>query len=91
MDWSSLGAQAILALVPVLTAVIVFGLRKVLPKIPRYLIPLIAMLIGFGLSWLNNYIAATPTVTPLVAALLGAAATWLREIVDTVQEHGTKP
>jgi MFS superfamily sulfate permease-like transporter len=90
MDWQSLGAQAILALIPVVTALIVFGLRKVLPKIPRYLIPLLAMLVGFGLSWLNNYIAATPDVTPLVAALLGAAATWVREIVSTIQEHGTK-
>ena len=90
MDFTALGAEAILALVPVLTALLVFGLRKLLPKIPRVAIPIIAMALGFVLSWLNNYISVTPTVTPLVGALLGAAATWLREIVSTFNEHGTK-
>jgi MFS superfamily sulfate permease-like transporter len=90
MDFNSLGAQAILALVPVLTALLVFGLRKLLPKLPKVSIPIIAMALGFVLSWMNNYIEATPTVTPLVGALLGAAATWLREIVNTFNEHGTK-
>ena len=88
MDWSSLGAQAILALVPVVTVLVVSGIRAVVPKIPRFLLPILATALPFALTLLTNYIGGH-TFSPALAALLGASATWLREIVSTLQEHGT--
>lgn len=35
MDWTGLGAQAILALVPIVTMVVVWAVRRLIPKIPR--------------------------------------------------------
>lgn len=91
MDWLALGAQAILALVPVATALLTFAVRTVIPKIPRFAIPVVAMGLGFALTWVHAA-AAGPEVAfnPLLGAALGAAATWLREMISTVNEHGAK-
>lgn len=89
MDWQNLGAQAILALVPVVTMVIVYGIRKLVPKLPRFIVPIIAMALGAVLAVVQSQLGG-PDVSVLVAALLGACATWLREIINTIQEHGSK-
>lgn len=88
MDWTNLGAQAILALVPIVTMIVVWGVRKLVPKIPRVALPILAASLPFALSFLASYISGH-TFSPLVAALLGAAATWLREIISTIQQHGS--
>ena len=87
MDWPALGAQAILALVPVVTMLIIWVARKFVPKLPRFTIPIIAMALGFLLTMVQGMLGG-PAVAPLVAALLGACATWLRELINTIQEHG---
>jgi hypothetical protein len=88
MDWTLLGSQAILALVPIVTMVVVWGVRLLVPKIPRVALPILAAGLPFVLSFFVDYIGGH-TFSPLVAALLGAAATWLREIISTIQQHGT--
>ena len=87
MDWGSWGAQLILAVVPVITALVVWGIRLIVPKIPRFLLPILAMGLPFALTLLTNYIAGHQ-LNPALMALLGAAATWLREIISTLREHG---
>jgi len=88
MDWNSWAVQAVMALTPLVTTILVWGLRKLLPKIPRVALPVIAMLLPVAASWFYSF--AGGTFTPLVAALLGAAAVWLREIVTTFQQWGVK-
>lgn len=90
MDWQAWGVQAIQALVPVVTVVLVWGAKKGIPKLPRVALPVIAMALGFGVDAFLSYIAGH-TFTPVVGALLGASAVWLREIVSTVREHGANP
>lgn len=90
MDWNNVGAQAILALVPIVTMVVVYGVRRAVPKLPRFSIPILAMALGFILTYVQNELGG-PAVTPLTAAILGASATWLREIISTIREHGTNP
>lgn len=90
MDFNALGVQAFLALVPVVTTLIVFGIHKVIPSIPRVALPILAAVLPLGVALLNNYIGGHQ-FSPLVAAALGAAATWLREIVNTISEHGLDP
>ena len=87
MDWTNLGSQALLALVPIVTMIVVWGVRLLIPKIPRVALPVLAAGLPFVLSFFVDYIGGH-TFSPLVAILLGAAATWLREIISTIQQHG---
>lgn len=90
MDWMSLAGQAVVALVPVVTMVVVWGIRQLVPQIPRVALPVLAMALPFGLTLLTNYMGGHQ-FSPIVGALLGAAATWLRELISTLQQHGTNP
>lgn len=88
MDWMAVASQAVVALVPVVTMVVVWGIRLLIPKIPRVALPVIAMALPFVLTLLTNYIGGHE-LNPMMGALLGAAATWLREIISTLNEHGS--
>ena len=87
MDWKALGLQALSALVPIVTVVVVYYVKLLVPKIPRVALPIVAALLPMGVAFFTNYIAGH-TFDPFVALLLGAAATWLREVVNTLNEHG---
>jgi hypothetical protein len=89
MDWNSWAVQLVMAVTPVVTTLVVFGIRKLIPKIPRVALPIIAVLLPVAASWFYAYVGGT--FTPIVAALLGAAAVWLREIVNTFQQHQLNP
>ena len=84
MDWNAVGVQAILALVPVVTMLLVYGIRKLLPKLPKYIVPLIALGLGAFLTWLQGYMGGV-SASPLVMVLLGAAATWLHEVINALK------
>lgn len=80
-------ALAITALAPIVLPFVVYGVRLVLPKIPRVALPVVAMALGFGVNLLASYIAGHE-FSPLIGAALGAASVWVREIANTVSEHG---
>jgi len=80
MEWASVGAQAIVALVPVVTVILVYLVRKGVPKIPSWALPLLAMALGVAETYLLG-VAGGPNVPIIVAAIAGGAATWLHEIV----------
>lgn len=86
-DWEQIGANAIQALVVPLTVVFVWGARKLIPFIPRAVLPVLAVALGLGLDWLLVFVAGG-TFSPMIGALLGASAVWLREFVNTIQVHG---
>ena len=88
MDWTQPLVQFIAGITPVVTTILVYAIRLLIPKIPRVALPIIAMLLPVAASWFYSF--AGGTFTPVVAALLGAAAVWLREVVNTFQEHQTK-
>lgn len=88
MDWNSTAVQVIAAMTPVVTTVLVYLIRLALPRIPRFMLPILAVVLPVAGSWFYSFVAGGE-FTPVIAALLGAAAVWLREIVNTVQEHGT--
>ena len=74
-------ALLITALVPVLIG----GTKKFLPglmgKIPTFLIPIAAPLLGIGLDYLGSFATGTSAGT-LKAAIYGGLGVWLREVVD---------
>jgi hypothetical protein len=90
LDFAQLGAQLITALVVPLTVVIVWLVRKAIPKIPRALLPFLALGGGPAINALLSAISGVESQSVIVGALLGAAAVWLREAWSTVKEHGLK-
>lgn len=81
------GVNAINALIPIAVPFIVWGVRKVLPKIPRVALPVVALGLGVGLDAFLAMVTGG-TWTPIVGALLGGLGVVFREIVDTAKEHG---
>jgi hypothetical protein len=82
-DWMAVAASAITAAIPVLTMLLVGVVRKFLPKLPSWSIPLISLLIGIALNVIQQ--ASMSPKNALVGAVLGLAATGLYE----VQKHLT--
>ncbi len=86
-DWGQVGANAIQAFVVPLTVLFVFFAKKLIPFIPRAVLPVLAVALGLGLDWFLAF-AAGGTFSPMIGALLGDSAVWLREFVNTIQVHG---
>jgi hypothetical protein len=91
LDWAQVGADVITALVPPLTILFVWGTRKLIPKIPRAILPFLALGGGAAINAAISALAGIQDQGLIVGALLGAVAVWLREMWTTFQEHGVKP
>jgi len=87
MDWENVGIDLIQAVVPVLTVVFVFLARKVAPILPRFTLPILALVGGTVIDYVLG-LASGGTFTPVVGALLGASGVWLREFFNTIKVHG---
>lgn len=69
---------------PIVVPLIIAGVKWVLPKIPTWLIPMLAPVLGGLMGVITN--AATAANGNLwVAAALGLAGVGVREIVDQVK------
>ena len=88
MDWENVGTGLITAVVPVLTVVFVFLARKVAPILPRFTLPILALVGGVVIDYVLG-LATGGTFSPLFAALLGAGGVWLREFFNTIAKHGS--
>lgn len=69
----------ILALTPLVALLVTFAVKKALPAIPGWALPIVAGLAGV-LPDLSNAIATGADASPLKAALLGLAATGIHQI-----------
>ncbi len=87
MDWNTLVADAVLALIPTGTMLVLWLWRSLQPSIPPFLIPLLAAVLPALATMLTNFISGG-SFSPLEAAVLGALATWLREIISTFAAKG---
>ena len=87
-DFKSLGAQAILALTPVLGVVILWGLKVAWSKIPASIVlfaaPVLGIVVNYGIAYLTGHVPADP----VAAAALGALAVYLREFASTLATKG---
>ena len=66
---------------------VVWGVRLALPKIPRFVLPILTMLLAWLGTWVASLVSGGET-NPILVAALGAAAVWIREIKSTIEEHG---
>ena len=86
-DLNLAGAGAITALIPVLVPFIVYGVRLLIPKIPRVALPLIAVAGGLVINAFDSFVAgADPSI--ILAAGLGAIGVFIREVFNTFSKHG---
>ncbi|WP_221029917.1 hypothetical protein [Actomonas aquatica] len=76
------------ALIPVLTPLIIGGVRWLLPKIPKVWLPLAAPVIGLLIDLVSHFTMQTD-INPTVALALGAAGVGLREAKKQLSGGGT--
>lgn len=86
-DVNLAGAEAILALVPIVVPFIVYYTKRGLDFIPRSFLPLVAVGAGIGLTALQGWIFGGEW-SLIVGAALGALGVFVREVVNTIQNHG---
>lgn len=88
-DMSALAVAAIVALTPVLSVLVLWGLKIVWAKIPASWMfvasPVVGLLINFALNWIAGNAA---NFSPVVASILGALAVYLREFLSTLATKG---
>lgn len=86
-NYLGLAAGAITALVPFAVPVLVYGIKLLLPSVPRIVLPFLALGFGQLLTFLAS-ITTGGTFNVVEAALLGAAGVFVREVLNTLNEHG---
>jgi len=72
------------AFVPVVAYLLVFVIKKFLPKVPKAILPMIPPLLGLGIGVLNGFVDGAQSA--LIAAAWGGAAT----VVFEIQKQLTK-
>lgn len=83
-------AGLITAAIPLLVPFLVYGVRRLLPKVPRVALPFVAMALGAAADWLAKLVMGGD-FSLIEGALLGAAAVCVREVYSTAKQHGLKP
>lgn len=81
MDWNTLFAPVVIALVPILVAL----LKRVIPPSQGWLYPLLATGLGALLDTVSSYASGT-SLGPKWGAVLGLAGVGLREIIDQLRQ-----
>ena len=84
-DINVAAASAITALIPIVVPFIVYGARQLFQFIPKQLLPVVAMLAGLGLTYLDAFIAGGEW-NVIVGAGLGALGVVVREIYKLFTE-----
>jgi hypothetical protein len=78
------------ALIPVLTPLLIVGVRAFLPKVPSKYYPLLAALVGVALDLVAHFAVGT-TLSPLAGFALGLAGVGLREVKDQLGKPQIPP
>lgn len=69
---------------PVIVPLAIAGIKYLKPKIPTWLLPLLAGPLGALVDFINTYVTAHPS-NLVVAVLLGLAGVGVREVVDQLK------
>jgi len=80
-------AQAITVLIPIIVPFVVWGARLAIPKIPRAVLPALAVGAGVGVEALVSWISGGQW-SPMTGAILGALGVFAREFATTIKQHG---
>lgn len=76
----------LLTIIPLLVPIVVAIGKSALPKVPTWLLPILAPALGALIDYLGS-LATGGSANPIAAAILGSAGVGLREIVDQVKQR----
>ena len=79
------GLNLLNLLITGLTPIIIYGVKAVVPKIPKFLLPVAAPLVGIAVDFVLRKVGLE-TSGSFQAALWGAAGVWLREVQDQAKQ-----
>lgn len=74
-----------LGIIPILTPIIIAGIKWGVPKIPKKLLPILTPIVGAGLEIIMHY-AGVETTGGLGGAILGASGSAVREAFDQMKK-----
>lgn len=80
------GTALLLTLIPLMVPGAVAAIKFFLPKVPTFLLPILAPAIGALIDWIGSLASGGPA-HPIGAALLGSAGVGLREIYSQVTQQ----
>lgn len=83
----------LLIIIPLLVPILVALGKSVLPKVPTWLLPILAPALGALIDYLGT-LATGGTPSPITAALYGSAGVGIRELMDQAKQRivdGPKP
>lgn len=76
------------AIITVVVPLLIFGTKFLIPKIPKWSLPILAPILGAGIDIVANWHVGT---SALVGAVMGGLGVWLREVKDQVQKAVVTP
>jgi len=83
-------AGLVTLLTPVIVPLVIAGVKKVLPQIPTWLLPVLAPILGVVADLINSWASGAQTNLAL-AAVLGLAGVGVREVKDQLLPPKTTP
>ena len=86
-DLTEAGVLAINALIPIVVPFVVWGAKSLIPKIPKSVLPALAVVAGMGLDQFLGFVGGGSWGL-LAGAGLGALGVFAREVVHTLKNHG---
>lgn len=79
MDWT--------ALIPVISPILVAFVKMLVPKLPKFLLPILTPIFGAGLQALESASGMIDQpVDAMQGALLGSVGVFIREVVDQIKK-----
>lgn len=83
-------AGLLLAMLPVIVPLLVSFGKWMVPKLPSWLLPILAPALGAAIDWIGAKVSGG-TASPVLALALGSAGVGLREIVDQIKQAINPP
>lgn len=83
----------LLTIIPLLVPILVAVGKSILPKVPTWLLPILAPALGALIDYIGS-LATHGGASPLAAALAGSAGVGIRELTDQIKQRiqgGPKP
>lgn len=79
MEWAH-------GIIPLIVPIVIAGVKALLPRVPVWVLPVLAPLLGAALDILSYYAGLVAASSPLLGAVLGGAGVAVREIQDQVRK-----
>lgn len=76
----------LMTLIPIIVPLILSAVKRLIPKIPGWWLPILAPLLGAAVD-MAGYYAGVQTLGPAWSAALGSAGVGLREIADQTNQR----